>query len=108
MKRSPPWTPQEYATLYRCRQANMPVCEIAQRVGRSVWAVRTKLLNPDRRVPSSYRIQVEGQRYQASHDALDDRERRREALEQQTLTQAFCGDPPPGFSALERGVKPVS
>lgn len=97
-KRHAPWTPQEYATLYRCRQTDMPLCEIAVRVGRSVWAVRTKLHNR----PVSYRIQAEGQNYQASQDAIDDRELRRAALEQQTLTQAFCGDPPPGFSALER------
>lgn len=103
-KKNRPWTPDDYAKLYRYRLGRMALCEIAaHHLGRSVWSVRTKLLNRDRHIPGSYRIQVEGQRYQASQDALDDRERRREATEHQTLTQAFCGDPPPGFSALERG-----
>lgn len=97
-----PWTPEEYSRLYRCRRDGLPLCEIAVHLGRTVWAVRTKLLNRERHLPGSYRIQVEGQRYEASQGALDERELRRAALEQQTLTQAFCGDPPPGFSALER------
>jgi hypothetical protein len=33
---------------------------------------------------------------------LAERDARYDASQRKTLTQAFCGDPPPGFSALDR------
>lgn len=97
------WTPDEYARLFNLKRSDKSLAEIAVHLGRSVWAVRTKLTHFERVGSSLQRPQAEGQAYRASQEAMDDRDRRREARDRQTVTQAFCGDPPPGFSALERG-----
>lgn len=41
----------------------------------------------------------------ASTCALADRDRRAEAATRRTQTQEFCGDPPPGYSALDQKQK---
>jgi len=42
----------------------------------------------------------------AHHDALKEMERRREAAHRRTLTSSVFGDPPPGYSALDKRVGP--
>lgn len=62
--------------------------------------VRKKAGRP--RGPASPRVVPSAQIFRVPAEVLADRDAREAARDRRDQTAAFCGDPPPGFSALDR------
>jgi hypothetical protein len=92
-----PWTTEEVQRASDLRDAGVSYVEIAKELGRTPGAVGGKL---------SY-SQTSGLRHHVANEqrpcdrTLAERDARAK-LEHHTLTAAFCGDPLPGYSALDR------
>lgn len=116
------WTSFEWERIVRLRAEGMTIPAVAARIGRSVNATTSKIrweeMTADQRKARAARIKT----YKATHRAtirttrhyevirteqrpsealLHDREMRH-AAGPRDLTGAFFGDPPRGYSALER------
>jgi len=85
-----PWTEDEIRRARGMYAAGHFYGEIDKALGRRVGTIRRRLEGLARSVKSS-RIPV---------GLVVEREALTAARTQRTLTQDFCGDPPPGFSAL--------
>lgn len=116
------WTEEDIATLDRMLAQGYCNAEIAPKVGRSKYAVQTyrrdrartdedkaakrrranELARLRNDKPKTGRLAF-GERIidRPTPDILRERDRRL-ALPPRDLTAAFCGDPLPGYSALER------
>lgn len=108
------WTPEEDARLIELRAQRMPYKDIAVIMGRSLHSLDTRIRYLQ--MPESARVEKnerhnEGKRMTRATSApvdpsripaevLDDRAARYSAPV--TLTGLFFGDPPVGFSALDR------
>jgi transposase len=93
------WTDAEIAIVREMDASGDSVADIAERLGLSIDQARYAL----------YRARREGRDDDAPvssrappHAVLVDRERRIAARNRQTLTGELFGDPPPGFSMLDR------
>ena len=93
---------------------------VAERIGRSQGATRTRYyyLNEsfEGKIPyvpkkkpelpvrqlTAHKLNPVPFQFRIPESVLTERERRNEALDARDLTQSFCGDPPPGFSMLDR------
>jgi hypothetical protein len=100
-------TPEQYATARRLRAGGMGTYRIAEVLGIKRSAVRYGLENP----PGEKRGYVKARSRAWDGDdiirpVVTDQEHedraRRYALAPRDLTAAFCGDPLPGYSALDR------
>jgi hypothetical protein len=90
-----PWTADEVKRARAMREAGCYYSEIDKALGRPTGATRQRLQIEDQRsgprvLPKSIPETLWAER--AARDA---------ARNQRTLTQDFCGDPPPGYSALQ-------
>ncbi len=94
------WTEEEDQTARRLKDDGMHSALIAERLGRSRASVDARLNEGDR--PQRGVVSFAGERISVPEQSLVDRDLRMEALERQTLTQAFFGDPPPGYSMADK------
>lgn len=103
-----PWTGEELHTLRSLRAQRVPFNDIAERLNRTIAACQAthSIYFGERR--SQNRCAPEpgdgGTRAapKVSQLAEINRRKRQEAQDRQTLTGIIFGDPPPGFSALDR------
>lgn len=101
------WTKDEIATLRRLYQERKSWEDMAEILGRTSWACRSKMHD----LIASHPYRNGGRksaRIETCHTIvipdhiLADRDARYEASYRRTQTQEFFGDPPPGYSALDR------
>jgi hypothetical protein len=93
-----PWTADELRRARTWRARGYSFSAIDRKLDRTVGSTRQKFnqvatSNPSERLVGSMR---------APPDVLEERDRRAAAAELRTQTQEFFGDPPPGYSALDR------
>jgi len=95
-----PWSAEELAQAAAWREEGIGDAEIGKRIGRTRGAVAVKLWT----VGSARRFDI----LHGNNDPVTDerivaeRDARREASYRRSLTQEFFGDPPIGFSALDK------
>lgn len=99
------WSPHKLRVALEMRANGATFMEIAKVIGLSHVAVSTELADaPCPRKPSERRIDnartTEASR--APSEVLAERERRAAAADLRNFTQAFFGDPPVGFLALDQ------
>ncbi len=105
MSRRKPWSESDDATLHRLRDIKRWQWEdIGKRLGRTGGACQTRYsdlrggrTNERRNVHSEPAANVH-----VAADLIVARDARREASYRRTQTQEFFGDPPPGYSALDK------
>ena len=100
-----PWTEEEDNTLMQLRRDGVTWEDIAERQRRSVKAIRSRYcdLRSGRvrlRRPNLHAEPAPNVRLMP--EMLADRDARMEASWRRTPTQEFFGDPPPGYSALDK------
>lgn len=120
------WTPEEIETLHRLRRIKTPIAAICAELGRTVHSVKHRLEWDGKTAESRQkrRARIKQRRAEVSgagvgrHDLnslnlelgvgprptselLCERDRRLQ-IAPRDLTAALCGDPLPGFSALDR------
>lgn len=89
------WTPELWERAQRLRAEGRSLSVIARECGVTPHQVQWKFQNED------YRHRTAAARLSEAAVAVD-RERRLAASLRMTLTQSVFGDPPPGYSALDR------
>jgi hypothetical protein len=115
------WLPEEVALLQKLREQNFTYRQIAERLSRPWKGVRAKLarmrMTPEMRKRYNENERLRGKKFLSPRkvagitymapeiskvppELLADREARHAAP--RDLTGLICGDPPRGFSALER------
>lgn len=98
------WTPEKRMLAYEMAAAGAYIYEISKAVGISMSSVQTALNG----IPRGPRSNVQERRdyacatTKAPESVLADRSRRLEAQSKQNYTSSFFGDPPPGYSALDK------
>lgn len=119
-KEGTPWSEEDTRIACDLAAAKMPYAQIAERLGRGSRSVRNKVFET-RQTPEQRRERLE-RKYASRNSrpkdsytphpvqpadraadeiAMDTRDRRL-AISPRDLTAWFCGDPLPGYSALER------
>lgn len=99
MNRKPrKWTDHEVLRAKAWRKAGHTYTDIDRWLDRPDGATAQKL-NYQTDTASGHQVSAGGRPTEA---ALAERDRRSEAAERRDLTGMFCGDPPPGYSALDR------
>lgn len=110
------WISNEWDRAQRMAEDGASIQEIGAAVNRPFDQVRYKFERERQRSNTTLRPHSEGansftkeeleamqaRRESTIRAALDERDRRTEARHRQNLTAAFFGDPPPGYSALDR------
>ncbi|HWL05474.1 MAG TPA: hypothetical protein VNQ99_11170 [Xanthobacteraceae bacterium] len=112
-----PFTPADDDAIRRGRRAGHTYNRIAQDLGRGkgiitkrairlgIWGMKPECV-PLEPIPPEPRVEAHllepGNRVKTTREQEIDRQRRIEATHRRTLTQEVFGDPPPGFSALDR------
>ena len=94
------WTDEEFARLVHMVEVDhLGFTEIGQRLGRGTSTCYQKY-----HYANSVRAQSahDQQLPRASERAINERDRYNAALHARDLTATLCGDPPPGYSALDR------
>ena len=100
------WNPGKWKRAQRMRANGKGDDEIAKALGLTETQVSNKFSNESLRKRAKGNI-TSGP--QCTQEQVIDREYRSTASERRTQTQVFCGDPPPGYSALDkirRGERP--
>ena len=92
-----PWTEDEVKRARGMREAGCVYSQIDEALGRRAGATRHQLQIEDSRSGHLHLVKSAS----ISEALLVDRDAREVARNQRTLTQDFCGDPPPGYSALQ-------
>lgn len=87
------WTDEDYATARQLREAGVSFDDIAKKLGRTVYAIKSKLQG---RVAEAMAPPT------PPEDVLTERERLLDARARQCDIAHLMGDPPPGYSALDR------
>lgn len=96
-----PWSLAEYEQASSLHDAGMTYYAIGRRLGRPGAGVQLRLeAGPPKVFVGAGDHQVHAAR--VSEQQMQDRDRRQIAAHGHDLTGAFCGDPPPGYSALDR------
>ena len=85
------WTEYELNRAHAMRTAGQLYGEIDKALGRGHGATQKRLNYGSKRQVKSNRVPI---------GLLAEREALADVRNQRTLTQDFCGDPPPGYSAL--------
>jgi hypothetical protein len=88
------WTEDEVNRARVMRQAGCSHDEIDKALGRRAGATKRQLYFEDRRSGDAVK------RTSISEAQLAEREALAAARNQRTITEEFCGDPPPGYSAF--------
>lgn len=103
------WISNEWDRAQRMAEDGASLEQIGAEIGRPFDQVRYKFERERQRSNTTLRPHSEGanslmqaKREATIRAALDDRDRRTEARDRQNLTAAFFGDPPPGYSALDK------
>lgn len=107
------WTEEEIETLLRMRdEENKSWAVIAEALNRtdkaceifySNYKAQQRYLEKAGKAPAEARLQIEPlHNMTVPRDRFAERDARAEAAERRTLTQVIFGDPPPGFSHLDR------
>lgn len=96
------WTPEMWARAQEMRAQKFTTAEIGAELRLSAQQIRDRFSNK-----SHFQTKRgKGERIiampQASSSALGERDARAVAAARRTLTQQFCGDPPPGYSELDK------
>ncbi len=93
------WTEPQIKLLFKLRdERGLEWWQIAERLGRPKDSCKVKYANI-----TSRRRAERGESLQAAPNAaVIDRERREHARAGASITARFFGDPPPGYSALDR------
>lgn len=100
------WTPEEWQEAKRLRMLGKPYWWIAFTLKRATLTVQQKFKREAEKlrngpVTSRERIDRIERPDFIPAAAIDDRDRRA-VMEPRDLTAAFCGDPPVGYSALDK------
>jgi hypothetical protein len=91
-----PWTEDELKRARLMREAGCFYSQIDEALGRRPGASRQQL-----QIENCRSGQLQAVRPTSISEAmLVERDAREAARNQRTLTEDFCGDPPPGYSAL--------
>lgn len=101
-KQGRPFTAHDIARIIHMREVERrkwPQIDAALGRARGGCCVKYESL---RRVKDTPRPCESGGRIHLSTDQVEDREARAAAAERMTATAVFFGDPPPGYSALDR------
>jgi hypothetical protein len=98
MKNSP-WTPEKDAELLALFEEGYGDEDVAVKIGRTLGATRTRRFELAR--PTRLRRHA-NQHFTVPFERIVDRANRKAAAEQRDYTSTFFGDPPPGYSALDR------
>lgn len=95
------WTPSEEQELLSRHDDELGTEDIAVATGIPLGAVKARLgmLLRQRKIASGRPTRMHGV---VPLERLVDRETRKAAADQRDLTATFFGDPPPGFSALDK------
>ncbi len=100
------WTANEITHAQAMLAAGTKYRDVDRALDRYIGATWQKLHRTRRHTFRKLRSvpnHMGGARYvRPSAEQLADRDRRNVALDRRTQTQEFCGDPAPGFSALDR------
>jgi hypothetical protein len=99
-----PWTPHEWMRAKRMRANGDSYAKIDCALGRRTGSTQGKFDY----VSSQKQCVTDGDQLPGLHvssDQLAAREARRDAAARRDLTAAICGDPPRGFSELDRRSK---
>ena len=106
MTRNPrkPWTVEELELARQMLAARAKDSEFRSRLGRSMKAAKTRILY-DASSAERYLMADLYPRPLVPDELLEDRDRRASA--RLSLTARFCGDPPPGYSALDQRQRQV-
>lgn len=105
-----PWTEKDIALLIELRDVRLLKWpQIARALARSAGSccvthskVKTGTYKP-RVVRAPTRSEIEStQHFKLTDQHIAAREARRAAADRRSLTATFCGDPPPGYSALDQ------
>jgi hypothetical protein len=97
-----PWTEHEIWRAKRWKATGYSCQEIDRMLGRTVGSTNHKLHHADMAPVGEHHAPTVIGAMRATPEVLAERERRREALDRRDLTGQFCGDPPIGYSALDR------
>lgn len=87
-----PWTEADEKLAKAMHEDDCSIAEIARALNRSEAAIEHRLSPRGPRVPyhaALFKLRAEA-------------ERRCEASQRRDMTATFCGDPPPGYSALDQ------
>ena len=96
-----PWTATDVARAWRMWERGFTYADIALVLGRKAKSVEAKIHYE--RYRGERRIHLENAGASRAPDfVLADRERRQEAKARRDTTAVFFGDPPPGYSALDK------
>ncbi len=116
------WSPEDWANVVRLRAEGLTIPAVAARIGRRANTLKAKIrweaMDEDERAARAARIKGYKRKHRQtiksdrqfemvrkegrpSLETIEDRERRH-AAGPRDLTGAFFGDPPRGYSALER------
>lgn len=95
------WTPRMWQRAQDMRRDRMSTAQIAEVLGLDVKQVAVKFYNQGYR-SSGTRTTGNATNNRASPEAMAEREARTAAASRRSQTAEFFGDPPPGFSALDR------
>jgi hypothetical protein len=95
------WKPEEERELVLLHDDGLGIEDIAVATGIPFGAVRARLemLLRQRRIADGRPLHIRGV---VPAERLADREARKAAADRRDITATFCGDPPPGFSALDK------
>jgi hypothetical protein len=93
-----PWTPHEMLRARAMRRNGLTFTDIDRALGRSYGAAYNKLVTEPGSQPSGHNVGS----IRVADELIAERDRRREAAARRTITQEIFGDPPPGYSALDR------
>lgn len=96
------WTREEEARALELSVFGMEIVEIAIEMDIAYGAVKARLEILRRKHGITAQRHTHSRARTAHPNALTDREARRDALERRDLTAVFMGDPPPGFSMLDK------
>lgn len=100
--RGRPWLPAEVERVIHMREVERKVWSVIDRALKRAPGSSAAKYEAMRRGPMPGKQFEAGSRIELSADQVADRLARKEAANRMTLTAAVLGDPPPGFSALDR------
>lgn len=105
MSRGPLWSDEDWEKAKRLARLGRDAGQIAAEMHRTEEAIRARFAYMRERVPRRSPSNGTGNyatSAKASDEQIAERDARYAAAARRTQTQEFFGDPPPGFSALDK------
>lgn len=95
------WHPSDWERAKELKREGLSIQEIADDLGVTFNRVHSKFAAATHRERDELGI-IKTRNGNPTAKELADREDRERAAQKRTQTQFLCGDPPPGFSALDK------